>query len=779
MKSYLRFLSRNKLYTAIEVVGLSVALAFVLVIGTYVWQQYATARGVKDYDRIYSVGLDDLGYPRIGLYMGAADVMMDKIPEIEAVASHHELYPAPITLDGFKTLANGVCVDMGFLDMFVPEFIAGSKYIFEDHSNAIVSESFANRNGGPDGIIGKKMVVDGFEFTVAAVVEDFRNTVIPYCDFIVNIDSEITSGRRQWKYVCDTTPFIKIRKDADVDEAYSKIEAEVKRMVEEDIIYFPYNGSIILNYEELFFAECSTRMNTSDLRSLRIMLVVVILLLISAVINFINLNAALSGKRMKEVATRMVSGAGRKMMFGRYVLESIILCLICGVIAVIIGKAVEPYMNTLIKSDVPIKISLSPVAIVIYISICSIVGLIASLIPATVGTSVKPMDILKGKARQENKRIFSKIFISLQNMISVILIALSLTMELQMKHLAQKPVGAEIDDIYYLYVSDLRECESLKKSILELPFVKAVGISEGYPGNSTEMLKVTDNGYITYGMLRCDSTAFSMYNFKRVTDRGYPVLNSVWMTKDSFNTAGLDEQSPETGWNLPTVDENTAFGGIIEDYAVFSALKDTQNTIAYVEVFSTEGFKPFMSDGGGLLIKTTGNHIRNDEALMECYRRYIVAKEDIYTEPYEYGYIEDLLSDKLEDVRSNMHIMTLFMLLSVLLSFMGLVAMSTYYSSENIGDIAIRKVYGSTIRKETASSVWKYMKIVLISSLAAIPFAVVASNRYLEDFVYRIRNSWWIYVIATTIAILISLLAVFLQTLRAARTNPAEALKKE
>ena len=89
MKSYLRFLSRNKLYTAIEVVGLSVALAFVLVIGTYVWQQYATARGVKDYDRIYSVGLDDLGYPRIGLYMGAADVMMDKIPEIEEIGRAH------------------------------------------------------------------------------------------------------------------------------------------------------------------------------------------------------------------------------------------------------------------------------------------------------------------------------------------------------------------------------------------------------------------------------------------------------------------------------------------------------------------------------------------------------------------------------------------------------------------------------------------------------------------------------------------------------------------
>jgi len=126
-----------------------------------------------------------------------------------------------------------------------------------------------------------------------------------------------------------------------------------------------------------------------------------------------------------------------------------------------------------------------------------------------------------------------------------------------------------------------------------------------------------------------------------------------------------------------------------------------------------------------------------------------------------------------------MRIMELFMFLSIILSFMGLVAMSTYFSSESTSDIAIRKVYGSTVEEETAGSIWKYMKIVFISCVIALPVAVFACGRYLEDFVYRIGNHWWVYVLAVGLALLISLAAVFVQISRAARTNPAEALKKE
>ena len=360
------------------------------------------------------------------------------------------------------------------------------------------------------------------------------------------------------------------------------------------------------------------------------------------------------------------------------------------------------------------------------------------------------------------------------------MIALAVMMELQMKHMAERPVGADIDDLYYLYVDDLRDCSTIEKALRELPFVEEVGITEGYPGKSCEVITQTKEGdNVTYGMIRCDSTAFSLYNFRRKTNLVSSVYNTIWMTQSTLDASGLDPESPEMLYRLPTAAKNTSFGGIVEDYAAFDVLADRSGAIGFIQVFSTSGFSPFMSAGGGLLIKTTGDHDENRKAIEDTYRKYIEERAGIYIEPYEYGYIRDLHRDMLEDVNNNMRLMEIFMFLAILLSFMGLVAMSRYYSSENISDIAIRKVYGSTVGDETVGSIWKYMKIVMISCVVAVPAAVMACSRYLEGFVYRIGNRWWVYALAIILALLISLAAVFIQISRAARTNPAEALKKE
>lgn len=200
---------------------------------------------------------------------------------------------------------------------------------------------------------------------------------------------------------------------------------------------------------------------------------------------------------------------------------------------------------------------------------------------------------------------------------------------------------------------------------------------------------------------------------------------------------------------------------------------------SYIHVKDSEGIRNFFSYSAGLVIETTGDHTENAKALEDAYRRFIESRSELYFPPIKSGYIEDLVVAQLQTVRNRMRITEIFMLLSLLLSFMGLVAMSTYYAAENTGDIAIRKIYGSTVRNETAGSIWRYMKIVLISCIIAVPIAVYACGRYLETFVYRIENRWWVYAFAVLVALAISLLAVFLQTLRAARTNPADALKKE
>lgn len=785
MKSYLRFLSRNKLYTVIMTVGLSVALAFVLLIGTYVWQQYSAARNVENWDRIYSLGEDRGNYAVTGLYLGAANDIMANIPEIEAAGSYLEGHRETIRLDGeLMHIEKAVWVDKGLLDIFGAKFVAGSGDVLDDLSNAIVSESFAKANGGVENIIGRKLkfseyeVIKNDEFTIAAVIEDFEGSLLPYSDILLNINSPYNSTRKEYRYISDTYPFVKVRKGVRQDEIVPKLEAEVKR-INEEIGLFSYKGAIVVNHEELFFSDYAVSLNMANLKSLRTMLAVVILLLVSAMINFINLSTAMSSKRLKEIATRRVSGADKKEILGRYILESVGLCLVCVAAAVLIALSAEPYINNLVRSDVPINISLKPTTILVY-CICAIAtGIATSLIPASFGVSVDSMKVLKGEVRKENKRIFNKVFISVQSMISIILITLVITMELQMKHLIEKHVGADIEDLYFLHVGDMNRNEPLTQSIRELPFVEAVGLSEGFPGGAIEVMREVPEGIQTYGLIRCDSIAFNLYGFKKVIDKGHPMLNTVWMPQRSFDAMGLDMDSPESQWHIISADENTVFGGIVQEYAVFDALSDREDVQTFIHVYDSHNFAWNLTAGAGLLIKTTGNHKENKIAIEEANRRYIENLYGIYTEPYQTGYISDLLEDELKEEKNNKTIMELFMFLSIILSFMGLVAMSTYFSDENKGDIAIRKIYGSTTGQEAGYSIIRYMRIVLISSAAAIPLSIWLCGRYLEGFIYRIDNMWWVYVLAVGIALLISLAAISVQTLRAARTNPAEVLKKD
>ena len=781
MKSYLRFLSRNKRYTAIEVVGLSIALAFVLLIGTYVWQQYSVARNCENYERIFTIGRSDENTKVLGLRFDSPGILKANIPEIEQAGCYYDIFESPTRLDGEVVPVENICVDKEFFEMFNIRFISGSADVFDDVNNVVVSESFANAHGGAEKIIGSRIHKSGPEQIVAGVIEDFDNEMFAYCDIIHNINLR----GRPVPYIHDSYTFIKLCEGVRIEDVEEKVKAEVQKIFDSapfDLGYEPF----ILRYDEVFFAgdtDYANCLNNADSRTLKIMLAVVLILLFSAMVNFINLSAAMSGKRVREMATRMVSGADRKLIFRRYVAESVGISIFCTVAAVLIAIAFEPSINRLVQSDIPIRVSLSPICIIIYLATGLAIGLAASILPASIGISISPMNVLKGQFKADSKRVFGKIFIALQNAVSIVLIALAIMMELQMKHLAERPVGADIDDLYYLWLDDIKGRGPLEEEIRKMPFVTRIGLSEGYPGGLVETATEVEPGKDQLiGLLICDTEAFDMYNFKRKTDNGVDVGNSAWVdqyTYESMASYGADLNTPQGMMAIPLASPDTRFGGLLDDFAIFDAITDSRNVWCNVRVSDTGNFSTWMSDGGGLLIQTIGDHGENGRAIIEAYRKYSEELNGIFMEPMTAGYIEDLLTEKLTEAKSNMRIMELFMFLSILLSFMGLVAMSTYFSSESTSDIAIRKVYGSTVEEETAGSIWKYMKIVFISCVIALPVAVFACGRYLDGFVYRIGNHWWVYALAIILALLISLAAVFIQISRAARTNPAEALKKE
>ena len=483
------------------------------------------------------------------------------------------------------------------------------------------------------------------------------------------------------------------------------------------------------------------------------------------------------------MATRMVSGAEHRSIFIKYMIESAGLCLACMTMAVLLALALEPYMNMILNSDIDINISLTFLSIILYFSGAVVIGFAAAILPGAIGISVKPLDVLKGQFRTRSKMIFSKIFIVLQNAVSIVLIALAMTMDRQMDYMFNMQIGADVEDLYYLWIDDISTRGPLVDELKKMPFVENIGLSEGYPGGTfISLTQVKKGEEHKIGMMFCDEIAFEMYGLDFVDKRTDNPVNTLWVTQktyDAFKENGADLDDPDLVKRIAFSGPDSRFGGILSDFALTDALSIENDMWCEVSVFSTEDYCPFMSDGAGIVIKTAGNHNENSKAISEVYRNFSEDLRGVYIEPKDSGYINDLRTAKLTSVHNQSKIMNIFMFLSVLLSFMGLVAMSTYYSDEGISDIAIRKVYGSTVEDETVSRVWSYTKIIVLSCVIAIPVAVYACGRYLDNFVYCTDNAWWIFVMTTLAIVVISVAAVFAQTLRAARTNPAEALKKE
>ncbi len=178
----------------------------------------------------------------------------------------------------------------------------------------------------------------------------------------------------------------------------------------------------------------------------------------------------------------------------------------------------------------------------------------------------------------------------------------------------------------------------------------------------------------------------------------------------------------------------------------------------------------------GLLIETTGNRDEARKAIMSVYNN---ATKDECPYVANIGYLEDQYRDQLKPTWNNMKMIEIFMLLSLIISIMGLVAMSTYFAGEHSKDIAIRKVFGGTVSSETKRSVSQYMIQVVVAIAIGIPLAVFAAGKYIQQFVCQLQGYWWMFFAAALLTLAIALISVFWQTLRATQTNPATDLKKE
>ncbi len=790
MKSYLKFLSRNKLYTAIEAVGLAVSLAFVILIGSYVVQQNEVAHESPKWKRTFVLGSDEF----LGLTYWDKEELEMNIPEVVAVTRAALLWQ-PVVQNGEQPIqASGIEVDADFFHVF-PEYhlLEGSQEDFVGKEDILISVSLARKISAQ---IGQVIKVDNEDRTIKGIYADFDGTFFMPADIITNITASWAAGQgKAFNSIGNYTTWFRVREDADLVDVQAKVKALLHKNYDSSWGAEKVDAWKAYRMDEAFFFTGSSNglTRTGNAQMLRLLTIVVLLLLLSAVFNYVNLSLALTGKRAKEMATRRLLGADKTGILWKYIGESVAFTAVCFVAALVMADLLAPMVNSLVSTadpdemmlgigDTSVRLSflLTPGYILAYLAGILLLGVINGLLPAFAASRYQPIDVIKGTLRRRNKMVMSKVFIVVQNVLSVFLIAMALVMEVQMRHMLTRPMHSATDNRFYIeYSAQNYDAMRLFKDKVEaLPFVTKAGVGRGIPGliNMTMGIKVDEEHHVDMPVILCDSTYFKLLGLEVEEDFGHPLTHSLWMSRSAFNSAAVSDTSTVFPRRINMNGAQPEFiGGVVSDYPTRPASESSQNPNGGVIVTRVEE----LHYANCLLIGTTGEDKSYEDQILQAYREFRLETSGVEEPAWLYGFIKDIHRKQLAPVQRTLRLVEIFAVLSVLIALLGLLAMSTYFADENTKQIAVRKVFGSDVSHETWRNVRSYMVLTGIACVIGIPLAIWAARVYLQRFAYRVEGYGWVFVVAVIISLAIAFGTVLWQTLRAARTNPAIELKKE
>ena len=781
MKTFLKFLSRNKLYTAIEAVGLAVSLAFVLIIGTSIYDQYRIVYGIEGGENLYY--LTDSGAPGME-YMNK--LKLDSYPEITGSAAIY-LTEETLLSDSGKRRAKIMVADPELLDIVPLNVREGSLDLFKKGDGVILSASAAQKYFPDKSIVGENISLglEGFEIygqkgreeiPAVAIVDDPTFTMLADFDVLCPMDAPYRVAKD-------------IRESDLANNGIGRLVGVIARMQPDaqlDVTAYPLR-SMYYSSVELMGIRQGKRLY------LQILLLLGALLLFSSVLIYMTLGTAVSGSRAKEMATRRLIGATKRDVFRRTIAESVLFTLVCFAIAVLLAKAIVPGLNSIrpLGLTVPFRVSSNVFVIGVSIALAALIGVLAGLVPAKMLSSYRPIDVVSGRIRRIRKMVFNKVCIIVLSFLALILVCLSVTLESQLRHLETMDQGTNPKPdvfFYYPHVFFKSEIRALAERLEQDPSVLKLGYANGIPSHIRGVTAGQDGKNISF--IACDSVAFNLLGFrvKEVYEKMIP--GSVWISESAKNAFNVSAGSSDISRVFKRTEMNSICG-VIEDVR-----RIADNGIDQWATFVERGgvllppavcIYPSEYDIylNGILIQTTGNRAEFKERFKKIAEDFYREHSDMEMPEFvngknsQCGYLEDIAAADYEEFRRYVRVVEVFTMIALLLSLLGLLSVCTWYASVNSKDIAIRKVFGGTVVGETARNILRYLSYVLAAVAVGTPVAVLLAGRLLENWPDRISGYWWIFAVSALFVLLISAIAILWQTLRAAKTNPAVELKKE
>ena len=788
MKSYFRFLSRNKLYTFINVAGLLISLMFIILLGDYAWRQYSIDAWHKNADRICLIG----GETSFAMFPDAAAQIRDMCPEIEqkccVMSSRCKIkYHQLEVKDDDKGCGSVLLVDSTFFQFFDFPLIEGYRQTALDAPNkCVITERLAKRLFGDKDPIGEPLQIMGnrevdpsntiydstLVYTISAVAKNFDYTALP------NEIQVIASAERY--------PQIEGYKFDNYGFAYSSggsckcffmlrpgMTLDSKKKTINDFIakHYPpifeeFKVSIV-PLKDIMFAPQNDGKGVlkGDKTRLRIMLAAVLAILFFAISNYINLTVANTGFRAKEMATRRLFGSSQHRISLVLIAESTLMVAVTFAIGLALAFIFEQDAANLFEGKIALVDDINIGSVSVCLGFILLVGIISGILPSWQMSRFQPIDIVKGNFRFRSKMVLGRLFIVLQNVITVTMLTASLVIWLQLNHLIHAPLGYNTKNLYYVDAPQGKS-QMIRNKLEKMPFVERIGELNGAAftssGFSVMIGIMLDGNVVSMFATAMDSTAFNLYGLELLKNNGNN-SDGYYINEAAKRKLALKDDAREMPMGA---DEKVPLNGIIKEFHNVNVLHEAD---PYAIQLQDHVENP------SFLVKTNGDK-QAKAAFIDMMRELDVPEEQL--EWYVVSMEEDV-AKTFEDQRNTLKIISLFTIIAIIISVMGFVGMSLFFIRQRQKEIGLRKIMGGTSREVTLLMLRTFCAPLLVSFVIAVPISYYIMNEWLSNFSYRISLSPWIFAAMCAFALLVAVLSVGFQIVKAVRTNPVESIKTE
>lgn len=796
MKYFFRFLKNNPLYAVINVVGLALSLMFVILIGDYTYRQFSIDKWHKNHERIYVLGTENgnslMSWP------DCAHSLKDRYPEVEDVCcvymhngkiKHEDKVYEESQGDN---AGNIMLADSNFFRFFDFKMIDGDRETALDSpEKCVVTESLAKALFPDGNALGQPLQIEGTRYvfvsddngdpydsslvyTVSGVIKDLDKTVfLNETAVIANFERapQVLGYRLRNDLMASgplgsTLSFLMLRPGASLED---KIEDLTSYCIESIPVFNFYGNTkaAIIPLDDLMFAPQNTGagLQTGDKSLLGILLAVVLAILMFAVTNYINLTVANTGFRAKEMATRRLLGSDGLGISLELIGESTLMVFISFIIGGALALLLEDKMAVLFKGKIDILKDINLATVSVSLVFIILTGVISGIMPTVSLSRYKPIDVVKGSFRYHSKMVLSRIFIILQNVITMTMMAATLTILLQMSHLVKAPLGYNTENIYRVSSDNP---EVLRNALKSQPFIQGIGSFSGtsLDGNYCSMStrKDKDNNNLLVYLTTWDKEFIDIMGINLVKDN-HLSGDVKYINEELAGKLSLGDGESEVTWGDGSV---TQVAGVFSNFHMTNILDPYQPFL--ISVKDTDEI-----EDPNFMVKTDGSPDARKK-LCDLIKEVDGTTEDL---DWKLQSVDDNIKASLNEEKNTMRIVSIFTGVAVLISILGFIGMSLFFIRQRRKEIGVRRIMGSTTNEVLSLLLTKFCAPLLVSFIFAVPLSWFIMDKWLESFSYRIGLSPWIFIYSGAVSLLIAVVSIFFQTLHAAHSNPADAIRAE